>query len=203
MSASDTNIEPLRRGPTDARLTTSSNTDERTRLDAARRSVETYQTEIDRKQSWLRKIPILGRPLDATWGWMKRHPVVSTVLGLGLGAAILGWYYGYLGNRLLDTLPNYSGGVNRVGSVAALPATSGMALSGEGVLAVPGGTLPAEIVPIPVPSPVPVPVPVPTPSPVPTPGVFTAPTPIPTPTPVPVPAPVPVPTVPIPGVDPI
>ncbi len=205
MTTSDANIEPLRRGPTDTRVT-SAGTDERTRLDAARRSVETYQTEIDRKNSWLRKIPIIGRPLDATWGWMKRHPVVTTILGLGLGAAILGWYYGYLGNQLLDNLPNYSGGVNRVARQSAVPLSGEMALSGTGVLEVPGGTIPAELLPTPAPAPTPIPVPTPSPSPVPTPGIFAAPIPAPTPIPVPTPTPSPIPVprvVPIPGVDPL
>jgi hypothetical protein len=133
---------------------------------------------------------------------MKRHPVVSTFLGLGLGAAILGWYYGYLGNQLLDNLPNYSGGVNRVGRQVARPAAEGMALGADGILGVPGGTAPAGFSPAPIPTPVPSPSPIPAPDP----RIFTAPPVITTPVPAPAPAPVPIPaprTVPIPGVDPL
>jgi hypothetical protein len=184
MSASDSNIEPLPGTPPQAHNNVSNS------LTAARQSVETYQVELDRKSTWLRKIPILGPYLDPIGKWVRRHPVVSTLLGLGLGAAILGWYYGYLGNRLLDYLPNYSGGVNRVARQSAIPATSGMALSGEGAAAVVGATSPA---PLPLPEIIPVdPVPLPSPSPIPTPGVFAAP-PLPTPAPLPVPTPAPAP----------
>jgi hypothetical protein len=184
MSTANLGIEPLRPVIADGSFT--SHADERTRLEAARRSMDAYQTEIDRKNSWLRKIPLIGRPLDATWGWMKRHPVVSTFLGLGLGATILGWYYGYLGNKLLDYLPNYSDSVNRVGREAAIPTTPDMALGGEGVGAVIGATSPPGITPLP------------TPTPSPTPGIFAAPpTSLPPPTnTLPVPSPSPSPMMP-------
>ncbi len=92
-----------------------------------------YQQEFDRKESWLRRIPLIGKPLDWTWTKMKKHPILTGLIGLGIGAAILGWYYGYLGKKLLDYLPNYSGAVNRVGRQAAIPTTPDAALNGVGV----------------------------------------------------------------------
>jgi hypothetical protein len=91
------------------------------------------QTELDRKESWLRRIPLIGKPLDWTWQKMKKHPFMTAFLGLGVGAAILGWYYGYLGRNLLNYLPNYSGAVNRVGRQAAIPTTPDAGLNGVGV----------------------------------------------------------------------
>lgn len=92
-----------------------------------------YEREFSRKESWLRRIPLIGKPLDWTWTKMKKHPVITTLLGLGLGAAILGWYYGYLGKNLLEYLPNYSGAANRIGRQAAVPTTPDAALNGVGV----------------------------------------------------------------------
>jgi hypothetical protein len=111
------------------------------------RHLQTYQQEFDRKETWLAKIPLIGKPLDWTWRQFWKRPVMYSLIGVGLFAGGLALYYSALGRWLLEHLPNYSGAVNRVGREAAIPATADMALNGQGVGAVTGATSPETLMP--------------------------------------------------------
>lgn len=124
-----------------------------------------YQQEFDRKESWLRKIPLIGRPLDWAWKKIKKHPVLTALGVLGLVAGGFGLYYSGLGKALLAYLPNYSGSVAAVGAEGAIPATPEMALPAGGA---------ADLFPLAEPALPPLPS---SPSPAPyVPGVFASPT---------------------------
>ena len=99
-----------------------------------------YQQEFDRKESWLRKIPLIGKPLDWTWQKIKKHPVLTTLGVLALVAGGLGFYYSGLGRKLLEYLPNYSGSVNRVGRGALPLGTPDGVPGGAGILNFPPPT---------------------------------------------------------------
>ena len=63
------------------------------------------QQEFDRKGSWLRRIPLIGKPLDWMWQQYKKHPIIYTLLIAAIAAGGMAYYWGWLGKYL--PVPNY------------------------------------------------------------------------------------------------